>query len=346
VALGRIAAGPHTDRASGRIAEDDLYAVNDLLRPTAEDLARSLSQVATLLHTHGITAVHDVTSIEMLRALEMAGERFAIRTSSSVPARSVADPARLRDRKTAFPRVLGVKLFLDGSLGGRTAYLRAPYSDAPETRGTSLYEREELAAYARRVHEAGLQLMVHAIGDAALDLGLEVLSPLAANGNPLRHRLEHIEVTPEDLVRRLAGSGLRACVQPNFAGRWSIPTGMNPARLGVARFATCNAYKTLYAAGVPLAFGSDCMPLGTTFGLRSAVLHPLENERLDLDTALALYTTAGAELVGEAAAWGRIAPGMQADFAVWNRDPGQHGWNGLEVDAVFHAGRPVYWQHA
>ena len=368
-ALARVPDGPHTNRDTGRIAEDDLYAVNDLLRPRVEDIERILPQVVSTLHAHGITSVHDVTSPEMLAALRraVAAEGLEANVSCSIPARYLVpvirptvrgastgarpDPTRFFaddgfedlpvDRGDVRLRVLGVKLFVDGSLGARTAYLRDPYADDPTTRGVPLYEPAELAALVRRVDAAGLQLMVHAIGDAALDLALDALEPVLSGGNPHRHRLEHVEVTPPDLVERLARSGVRACVQPNFAGRWSHPGGMNAQRLG-DRLQHCNAYRTLHSAGVPLAFGSDCMPLGPLFGLRSAVAHPLVQERLDAATAMGLYTAAGANITHADAATGRIAPGLQADLVVLEGGlPESAGWEAASVVGVFVRGRQV-----
>jgi hypothetical protein len=180
--------------------------------------------------------------------------------------------------------------------------------------------------------------MVHAIGDEAVVQGLAALAPVLGGGNPGRHRLEHVEVTPPDLVRRLARSGAVACVQPNFAGRWSQPGGLNAKRLG-ARLAYCNAYRTLHEAGVPLAFGSDCMPFGPLVGLRGAVAHPLPGERLDPETALLLYTAAGADLSG--GSWGRIQPGAPADLVLLATDP-RSPWEAVRVEGTWFAGRQVF----
>lgn len=359
--LARLAPGPHTDAATGRLAEDDLYAANDLLRPTVDLLAAALPRVASTLHQHGITAVQDVSSPEMLAALQQAGE-LGVHVACAMPTRYLREPGPGRrttpgDPGAFFaarglndvpvgapdnPRVMGLKLFLDGSLGARTAFLREGYADAPATRGAPLYVAKELAALTARADAAGLQLMVHAIGDAALDLALDVLTPLASGGNPLRHRIEHAEVTPPDLVQRLAASGVRVCVQPNFAGRWSGPGELNEQRLG-ARLAHCNAYGTLHRAGVPLAFGSDCMPLGPLYGVRSAVLHPLAAERLGPGVAIDLYTTRSRELVlGDEEAPG-IAPGARADLVVLQPDPlADPDWDRVRVTATFAGGRPVH----
>jgi predicted amidohydrolase YtcJ len=233
-------------------------------------------------------------------------------------------------------------LFLDGSLGARTAWLRQPYADAPDTRGTPLFTPVALQAIAERAHARGLQLMVHAIGDAALDLALDALEPVAAGGNPLRHRLEHVEVTPSDLVARLAQSAVWVCAQPNFAARWSQPGGMNAQRLG-ARLAHCNAYRSLHEAGVPIGFGSDTMPLGPALGLRGAVLNPVATERLAVDRALRAYTEMAAALVHGEHRHGRIAPGLAADFALLDQDPRAiHDPGDLQIVATYLGGNRVH----
>ena len=262
-----------------------------------------------MLHAFGIAAAQRTLDIGVTASIPARSLRFAAmpgaapRGAAAFLAQHGQPQLDAGGPDQAF-EVLGVKVFVDGSLGARTACLRHPYADAATTCGTALYGAAELETLARVVDAAGLQLMVHAIGDAALDRALDALEPLVRDGNPFKHRLEHVEVTPPDVVDRLARSGLWVCAQPNFAGRWSQPGGLNEQRLG-SRLTQCNLYRTLYAAGIPMAFGSDCMPLGPLFGLRSAMQHPLAAERLDAATALALYSTAARTLAGRGDAGAR-----------------------------------------
>ncbi len=349
-ALETLPPGAHTDRDTGRIAESDLWALNDRLRPGPRALAAVTPRVMQLLHTHGITAVHDVISTEMLRALQDVHAQGALdlRVSCSLPTDRLdavcqaGIQAGLGDDTL---RILGIKFFVDGSLGARTAFLRQPYTDAPDTRGTPLYEAGDLRRLLQRGHEAGLQLMIHAIGDATLERVLDCTEDLVHDGNPLRHRLEHVELTPPDLVTRLARTGLWACMQPNFASRWSQPGGMNEQRLG-ERLAHCNAYRTLLDAGVPIAFGSDCMPLGPLYGLQSAVGHPVEAQRISPAIALELYTAAAADCAHASSRFGRIRPGLWADLVVLDRDPLDAAQLAdAQVDATFVGGKRVYTRH-
>ena len=350
-ALEALPEGRHTDTRSGRIAESDLWALNDRLRPGPEALAAVTPRVTQLLHQHGITAVHDVISTEMLRALQdiQARGELDLRVSCSLPTDRM-DALCQAGIQAGFGndwlRILGVKFFVDGSLGARTAFLRQPYTDAPETRGVALHEPEDLQRLLRQGHEAGLQLMIHAIGDATLERVLDSVEPLVRDGNPLRHRLEHVELTPPDLVSRLAESGLWVCMQPNFAGRWSQPGGMNEQRLG-ARLEHCNAYRTLHDAGVQVAFGSDCMPLGPLYGLQSAVQHPVAAQRLTPKTALELYTRAAAACAHASQRFGTIEAGLAADLVVLDADPlDPQELKRAQVDATFVAGRCVHQRSA
>jgi hypothetical protein len=223
----------------------------------------------------------------------------------------------------------GLKVFLDGSLGGHTALLRQPYADAP-THGRANWKPAEVASWFRRAHEARVQIHAHAIGDAAIDLGLEAFGQLpASDATPpsdatqaaprgpaaaLRHRFEHFEIVHDEQVTRTAALGIVASSQPNFVGTWSGPGGMYETRLG-PRYLLNNRFQTFRAAGLRLAFGSDGMPFGPLYGIQCAVQHPLPEQRLDAAQAVWHYTAE--------AAWslhwddvGMLRPGSFADLLI------------------------------
>jgi hypothetical protein len=267
-----------------------------------------------------------------------------VRVSYSVPAanRAALNGWQREEDATRRLRFLGLKIWSDGSLGAHTAHLREVYADAPETRGKSLYETDVLRGVFRDAHEQGWQLMVHAIGDTALDEVIGELQPLCADGNALHHRLEHIEVTPPDLVARLGSCGAWGCVQPNFARRWSQPDGMNEQRLGPERLKHCNVYRSLLDAGMRLAFGSDCMPLGPLYGIQAAVHHPLPEQRLTPEQALRFYCATPAVMNFGPTGMGTLQPGQPADLVVLDGDP--FALDGATCVATMVEGRFV-WQH-
>ena len=219
-----------------------------------------------------------------------------------------------------------VKMVTDGSLGARSAYLREPYSDAPETRGWPSYTQDELEAYIFAAHGAGRQLAIHAIGDAALEQALIAMEKLPDSFGR-RHRIVHMmtgDLTQYERARKL---GLCADIQPSFL----IQHFAMPDRLG-ARTATAYAWKTLLDLGIPLGGGSDS-PIDTydpLYGIYCAVTRqdrdgnppdghsPLE--RLSIEEAVNLYTRGSAYLAFEENEKGTLEPGKLADLVVLTRD--------------------------
>jgi hypothetical protein len=120
--------------------------------------------------------------------------------------------------------------------------------------------------------------------------------------------------SPAD-IDRVRDLGLVASVQPNFL-RWQRPGGLYETALGPERTARMNPYGTLVERGCRVCFGSDGMPAGPLFGIREALSHPNERERLDEETALRLYTEAAAAATPGARCAGRMAEGEPADLAV------------------------------
>lgn len=225
-----------------------------------------------------------------------------------------------------------VKLFADGSLGGRTAALRAPYSDDPATHGIYMYPREEFIDLFGRIHALGLQTGVHAIGDGAAELVLDAVAAAQAAHPRLdhRHRLIHCQITGGDQLRRCRDLRAVADIQPVFLrtdGHWF------GARVGPERAATSYAWGTLRRLGVSACGGSDAPiePPNPLYGIYCAVTrrdlegHPPGGwnpaEALRVTGALELFT-AGAAYANFEEGWrGDLRPGMAADFTVLDRDP-------------------------
>ncbi len=215
-------------------------------------------------------------------------------------------------------RVTGVKLYMDGSLGARTAWLSEPYSDDSSTSGRRLLSAEELAAGARRARGWGLDVAVHAIGDAAIR---EALRGFTASG--CRCRLEHASLLPPGLLEALASAGVRVAAQPGFvlSDYWA------PERLG-ERARWLYRFRSMLETGVMLGFSSDAPvePPSPLRGVYAAVARPgpvgevTPGERLDVETALWLYTQGSALVLGETRL-GCLEPGCYADIAVLDADP-------------------------
>lgn len=239
----------------------------------------------------------------------------------------------------------GGDLFADGSLGARTAHLRAPYSagtggaDAGDTAGAGVGDGVghgylDVAGVAAHVVDCaahGVQAGFHAIGDAALDT---VLAGFAGAEQVLgqdrlragRHRLEHAELVDKALIAAMVDHGLVASVQPAFDRLWGGEDGMYAQRLGAGRALAANPFGALAGVGVPLAFGSDSPvtdldPWGTC---RAAMTHHNPVQRVGLKAAFAAHTRGGWRAVNRDDE-GVLNPGWPATFVVWDTPGGRTG---------------------
>lgn len=213
-------------------------------------------------------------------------------------------------------------LFVDGSLGSRTACLEEPYLDGPGT-GDQFHDTEELAAHVIACTRAGLQAGFHAIGDRAVRLVADAVEAAAtAVGEEqlraVRHRVEHLEMPPPQAISSFARLGVVGSVQPVFDARWGGDHGMYAKRLGVERALAANPFAALAAAGLPLAFGSDSPVTGLDpwGALRAAVRHHAPESSLSGRAAFAAHTRGGWRAARRDEE-GELVPGAPATFAVW-----------------------------
>ena len=152
-------------------------------------------------------------------------------------------------------RFAGYKDFIDGSLGGHTAAMYEPFADRPETRGTERSSHDHMVEMGRASLELGGAVAIHAIGDRANDLVLDVHEELIEGGaNPGLLRVEHASVLKDETIERMAGLGVTASVQPAFI---ASEASWLEKRLGPERLNHVYPFRSLLEAGVPLLGGSD-----------------------------------------------------------------------------------------
>jgi len=231
-------------------------------------------------------------------------------------------------------RVGGLKGFSDGSLGSTTALFFEPYADAPQTRGFPADEMFPDGAMLQHVLDAdraGLQVMIHAIGDRANDLILRIYEQVTARNGPRdrRFRIEHAQhLRPQDIVR-FAQSKIIASMQPYHCaddGRWA------EKRIGSERAKSTYAFRSLLDAGATLAFGSDwtVAPLNPLSGIAAAVTrrtldgkHPggwVPEQKITVEEAVRAYTVGSAYAEFAEQMKGTLAPGKLADLVVLDKD--------------------------
>jgi predicted amidohydrolase YtcJ len=215
-----------------------------------------------------------------------------------------------------------VKILADGSLGARTAALKEPYADKPETSGMLIYSQRKLNQLVLKAHKAGWQVAVHAIGDKAIEAVLKAfhnaLKKFPRMGH--RHRIEHCSVLSPRLIKRMKRLGLIASVQPHFivSDFWVVD------RVGVKRARWVYPFKTLMREGVVVASGSDCPvePINPLLGIWAAVARKgFKEESLTVEEALRTYTLNAAYTSFDEGKRGTIEVGKLADLTVLSEDP-------------------------
>lgn len=229
-------------------------------------------------------------------------------------------------------RHVGGDLLLDGSLGAHTAALCGPYHDDPSTSGQLELSDETLVDWFLQVARAGLQSGVHAVGDAALrqvvrcwrQVAVRLDDPGFETIRRGRHRIEHAEVLPPDLLDDLAELGLGVSAQPAFEHRWGGAHGMYAERLGAERAGWTNPYRSIADRGIGLAFGSDTAVarMSPWESVVAAERRPLRPEhavsRLE---AVSMSTLGGRNLARQDRFVGVVRAGMRADLAAFEGDP-------------------------
>ncbi|WP_255148733.1 amidohydrolase [Halorarius halobius] len=308
-------------------AVDPLFEATEPDRAETRDLLVAAQQRANEL---GVTGVHDMCrnshKPRVYRDLDADGAlTLRVRINYWTDhLDSVVDSGLRSGHGSEMVRTGAIKTYTDGSLGGRTAKLREPYADG-ETAGQWVVDPDELRAYVERASDAGLQFTAHAIGDAAVEAVLDAYA--AHDAADHRHRVEHAELLTGDLVERFREVGAVASVQPNFL-KWAREGGLYADRLGERRREVM-PFRDLLEAGVPLAFGSDCMPMDPLFGVQQAVTAPERSQRLTVTEALRAYTRGAAYAAGEEADLGTVEPGKRADLVVLDDSP----W-AVDADAI------------
>jgi predicted amidohydrolase YtcJ len=304
--------------------------------PSAATEDRALEAAMGYAAARGVTSVHHMGSwedLETFRRARSAG-RLTTRIHAAVP---IATWKRLRDlvaREGRGDEWLGwgnLKGFVDGSLGSHTALFHAPYDDQPADRGLLVSEVDDLERWIREADAAGLQVSVHAIGDRANHLLLDIYERVASEHGPRdrRFRVEHAQhLRPED-VPRFGTLGVIASMQPYHAiddGRWA------EALVGSRRVRTTYAFKSLLEAGAKVAFGSDWFvaPPTPLEGIYAAVTrrtldgaHPGgwgPEQKIPVEEALVAYTRSAAYAAFDETNRGVLRPGLLADFVVLDRD--------------------------
>ena len=221
-------------------------------------------------------------------------------------------------------RGLAGDLNIDGSIGSRTASLRAPYADDPDQCGNAYLSVGQVRDHVVACSMAGIQAGFHVIGDAGADTVIAGMQAAAAQIGmarmPLaRHRLEHLEMVDAAGIKALVEMGVTASVQPAFDARWGGPNKMYAARLGRERVTGMNPFAAMAAAGLSLALGSDSpvTPFAPWEAVRAAAFHHDPAQRISVRSVFLAHTRGGWRAAGIDDR-GYLGLGQPASFAIWS----------------------------
>jgi len=309
--------------------------------PTPAQQDHALDAAMKYVAEQGVTSVGHMgtwADLAVFRRAHDAG-RLTTRIYAAVP---LATWARLRDfvakkdfgpdgRGDAWLHVGDLKGFVDGSLGSHTAAFEEPFTDAPNDRGLFVNTPEDLYTWTSNADKAGLQVVVHAIGDRAIRTMLDIYARVEQEDGPRdrRFRIEHAQhIRPAD-IPRFARLDVIASMQPYHAiddGRWAERV------IGPERIKTTYAFRSLLDAGARLAFGSDwyVAPPTPLEGIYAAATRRtldgknpggwVPEQKISVEEALRAYTTGAAYAEFAEHDKGMLAPGMLADFVVVDQD--------------------------
>jgi predicted amidohydrolase YtcJ len=318
---------------TGILRESAQDLIDKVIPPPSHDERRHGDQLAIAdALAHGVTSVQDFSDWDdflIFEDLEKEG-KLNLRITEWLPFKDpLPDLIKMRAHHDLNDPMLHtgfLKGFMDGSLGSRTAALKAPYADDPGNTGLPQYTQDQLNKMAIERAKAGFQLGFHAIGDKAAAMALDAYSQPGIS-TTARNRIEHAQVVDPTDIPRFKKLGVIASMQPSH-----LLTDMNWAedRLGSNRAAYSYAWKAFLDAGVPLAFGTDypVEPVTPFRGLYAAVTRMNEagtktyfpESKLSRGQALYAYTQGSAYAEFAEKHKGKLAPGYDADFILVDSD--------------------------
>ena len=358
----------------GRFYDNAMNLITTALpMPTKEEVKQMLKAALKKLNAYGVTSCQsDDYSMfwdlpwqvvnEAYHELEEAGE-LTVRVYEQSNLTTVEDLQAFLDagnvtgKGSEYFKIGPLKMLGDGALGARTAFLTKPYADDKTTCGIPVFTKKQFEDMIGLAHANGMQVAVHAIGDACLDWVLGAIEK-ALNENPRddhRHGIVHCQITRPDQLKKIKDLNLHIYAQTIFL---DYDIHIVEERVGKELASTSYCWKTLMKDGVSVSNGSDC-PVELPFvmgGIQCAVTRkPLKDvegkfvylpeEAFTVQEAIDSYTIRSAEASFEEKIKGKIQKGMLADFVILEENPFETNFDELKdisVHSVYVGGRKVY----
>jgi len=338
----------YINEETGILTESAVSLKSDLLGEiTVKEIEKLLKKAHKDLNKVGITGVHsaDFSTLpadsweKVIKAYKSLEEKdkLTVRTYEQCmfDDKDVIDDFIKKGYKTGdgsgFFKIGPLKLLADGSLGARTAYMNEPYNDDQSTKGILIFSEDELKEIFEKAHKNGLQIAVHAIGNGAIDLNINLINKInkKEEGNPLRHGIVHAQFTNEEILKEMKKGEILAYIQPVF-----VSTDMKIAeeRVGKDRLKKAYAWKSMIDMGIKVPGSSDA-PV-ESFDIieniyyavtrRSKEGEPeegwLPKEKLSVEEAVRLFTSEAAYASFEENIKGSLEEGKLADMVVLDKN--------------------------
>lgn len=346
-ALGLAEINNNTPNPEGGVIERDENGIaNGIIRErqnivgrlvpdsTYEELLASLEINLGNLLAKGITSITDASTAPDEYAM---WEELYAKPDVKLPRSAVQfqwfDPEGISEVKervgdgNEFLRIGPIKVFADGGFTGPAAFTKEPYLNQGDYRGYLNMPAEELVAHINEIHDAGWQMGVHAIGDAAIELVVDTLADALTRNPREDHRtyLNHFSMRPSDeTMETMAEHGIHITQQPNFT--YTLE-GRYVANLDGWRLEHNNPLRSPMDHGIHVAISSDILPIGPLVGIYAAVTRKGmsgrvfgADEAISIEEAIAGYTIKGAYLGFEEDIKGSLEPGKLADMVVLSDD--------------------------
>ena len=333
---------PQTKAPAGGEINDGLFvdAAMGLIgakvpKPTAAQNDARLAKSQEILLGYGITATADMgTDPDGWATMRRAGEAGTLNIRIMSYGAGLDGAKAIAARPTGWLfrdrlRLEGVKIYDDGALGSRGAWLKAPYADKPDTSGLRFHTDAEYEAMVSEASRRGYQVATHAIGDAANAQVINTYIKLGAASGDKRWRIEHAQIVDPADLPKIGANKIIASMQPTHQTSDRL---MAEARMGPNRLGGAYAWRSMLGSGARLAFGSD-YPVESPNpfpGLAAAISRQdmegqppggwRPEEKLSLVEALDGFTRTAAYAGFADGKFGSLEPGAWADFIIVDRD--------------------------
>jgi len=347
---------------TGIFKDNAMYLIDRAVpEPSDEMKDRAIQAAMSYVAEHGVTSIQHMGGWDDLVVFERAHKNGKLKTrlSAAVPLstwKELKAKVAKEGNGDVWLRFGGLKGYADGSLGSHTAAFFQPFTDAPKDSGLLVNSFEDLYSWTKNADQAGLQVIVHAIGDRANHLMLNIFESVSKeNGErDRRFRIEHAQHLAANDIPRFGQLHVIASMQPYHAiddGCWAENV------IGAERIRTTYAFRSLLDSGAKLALGSDwyVAPPIPLQGIYAAVTRRtldgknpngwVPDQKITVTEALRAYTTDAAFASFEENVKGALKPGLLADFVMMDRDitaiPPEEIWN-VQILMTVVGGKVIY----